>query len=53
MVDTQRRAVIDHRRAEAGEIATRILHDAPVPLDSPGIVLDDVSPPPATASPAI
>jgi len=39
-VDTVRRAVIHHARADGGEITTRIARDGAVRLDPPGIALD-------------
>jgi Uma2 family endonuclease len=40
LLNTRKRTVIHHARAESGEIATRIARDGAVRLDPPGIALD-------------
>jgi Uma2 family endonuclease len=40
LLDTKRRTVIHHARANNGEIATRIARDGTVHLEPPGIALD-------------
>jgi Uma2 family endonuclease len=40
VVDTEHRAVIHHRRDEAGAIGVRILHDGPLALDPPGLEIE-------------
>ncbi len=40
LLDTKRRTVIHHARAESGAIATRVARDGAVRLDPPGIALD-------------
>ena len=44
IVRAEDRVVIHHERNDAGAILTRIIHDAPVTLDPPGIVLADIFP---------
>ncbi len=36
------RTIIHHARDESGTILTRIVHDGPITLDPPGIVLADM-----------
>jgi Uma2 family endonuclease len=40
IVDTERRSVIHHRRGEEGAIGVRVLHDGPLTLDPPGLVIE-------------
>jgi Uma2 family endonuclease len=40
LLDTDRRVVIQHSRGREGVIETRMLHEGPVLLDPPGIVLE-------------
>jgi Uma2 family endonuclease len=40
IVDTDTRVVIHHHRGEEGRIEVRILHDGPLTLDPPGLVID-------------
>lgn len=46
VVRTEDRTVIHHARSDDGAIATRIVRDAPIMLDPPGIMLTDCFPPP-------
>jgi hypothetical protein len=39
IVDPDQRLVINHSRAQADTVATRIVHDGPIALDPPGIEL--------------
>jgi Uma2 family endonuclease len=43
IVNLGARAVIHHRRAEQGEIATRVLRDGRLPLDPPGLDVEVAS----------
>ena len=40
IVDTDRRVVLHHRRDHDGQIGVGIVHDAPLTLDPPGLVID-------------
>ena len=40
IVDTEKRIVIHHLRAEDGAMTTRILSDGPLALDPPGLVIE-------------
>jgi Uma2 family endonuclease len=40
IVDTDKRVVIHHRRDEEGQIRVGIVHDGPLALDPPGLVID-------------
>jgi len=40
LVKTERRTVVHHRRGEDGRIETGSLHDGPLTLDPPGLLVD-------------
>jgi Uma2 family endonuclease len=40
ILDTDKRVVIHHRRGEDGQIGVGIVHDGPLTLDPPGLVID-------------
>jgi Uma2 family endonuclease len=40
IVDTDKRVVIHHRRDQDGQIGVGIVHDGPLTLDPPGLVID-------------
>ena len=45
IVKTENRTIIHHARGADGIILTRIVHEGPLLLDPPGIILTDCFPP--------